>query len=210
MRSVQLNTVITSCLCPHRSGNEIVSELLNLFCGETTSPGFWVVGGAYRSHVVKRFRYPITTMVELHDCKAPGRPNLVCHGCKRRDVIIPANPQLSRKRSTNLLHVCSCGHRHSESTVCSHRQPLVFVRAQRAVIVALLIRQRGEHEAIWHRWAAQKRHCVKRRVHEKSLTDRTSIALILATGRARFAPVTAGSGHRSTSSCRLGSSHARR
>ena len=84
----------------------------------------------------------------------------------------PGKSQLSRKRSTNS---CTCAaavivipnppcalivnHLCSSALACRHHG---------------LIRRRGEHEAIWHRWATQN-VTVETESSRKSLTDRTSM-----------------------------------
>ncbi len=70
-------------------------------------------------------------------------------------------PELARKPLTKSLDMRGTCHRQTESALGAHREPVIFLIAQTAIGVALLVGQRSEHEPVRHCRTAHERHGVE-------------------------------------------------
>jgi hypothetical protein len=86
--------------------------------------------------------------------------------CVALQMLIPEAAQLTRESLTRCLHVRSTGHSESESTLRTLGQPDVLVVTQSPVRMTLLIRHRGEHEAVLHRPSVSERNLVECQCHD--------------------------------------------
>ena len=77
-------------------------------------------------------------------------------------MLISKTAELSGETLTHFLDMGGTCHREPEATLGTHGKPVFFVFRQRAVVVTLLVREWGKHEAIRHRLAVEETHFMKK------------------------------------------------
>lgn len=84
---------------------------------------------------------------------------------KAVEVLVAEASELAGETSPYFLDVSGAGHRETETTRGAHGEPAALIGAQGAVVIALLVGQRGEHEPVRHRWSMHEIDGVERCCH---------------------------------------------
>ena len=87
-------------------------------------------------------------MVELHNGVAAVRFDAISHTPEPLKVTVIVCTELAGEAHTAVLHRSSTGHGEPKSTLCTPRQPMIFVVAHNAIGAALQVGQRRQHKAI--------------------------------------------------------------
>jgi hypothetical protein len=93
-------------------------------------------------------------MVKLDRRHRAARPDLGRQTLHARQMIVGEHAELAGKALAHALDVGRAGHHQAEASGGAPGQPVELVVGKLAVVMALGIGQRGQHEAVLHRRAA--------------------------------------------------------
>ena len=86
--------------------------------------------------------------MKLHNSMASVCFDAVSHALEPLKVTVVVCTELAGEAHTAVLHRSSTGHGEPKSTLCTPRQPMIFVVAHNAIGAALQVGQRRQHKAI--------------------------------------------------------------
>ena len=87
---------------------------------------------------------------------------------KTVEVFVAERPQLPGEAFADRLDMSRTGHRQTKTALGPHREPVVLLVGQNAVLLALGIGERSKHEAVLHRRPPTERHRVKQCGHDQA------------------------------------------
>ena len=154
MRPVYFDTVIAASRGAVGRGDEIVAQLPDLFEGQATGIGLYMVRGADRLLVDDLRRTAHTGMVQLDHGQAAQFPDPGGDAAMPFVQRIAEDAQLAGKSLAYLLDMRSTGHHQAKSAFCPHGQPMELLIREHAILMALPVGHGGQHEPVGHGQAA--------------------------------------------------------
>ena len=157
VRAVDLHAVEAGRLGAPCRRDEVVAQPMHLVVRQRPRSELLVLGGTERRLPDQRLRGAHAGVVQLQNRDAVV---LVEAGGQTREpfpVIVREAAELTGEAPPRGLDVGRAGHRRAEAAGRAHRQPAMLVVGERAVVVTLLVRHRGQHEAVLHRGAGRER-----------------------------------------------------
>ena len=151
MRPVKFDSVETGVTSAAGRGNEGTDHLVHFVVRHRTRTRFGIIRGAHRIGASDLARGPVAGVVQLHDRDTARHLDVAGESCEAGDVRIVVDAQLTGESDTDGLNRGGARHGQAETAEGAHREPAVLVVGEGAVRVALLVRQRSEHQPVRHR-----------------------------------------------------------
>ena len=135
-------------------GDEIVAQLPDLFQGQATGIGLFVVRRTDRLLVDDVCRTAHARMMQLDHGPAAQFPD------PGGDAVMPfvqriaEDAQLAGESLAYLLDMRSTCYHQAKSAFCPHGQPVQFLVREHAILMALPVGHGGQHEPVVHGQAA--------------------------------------------------------
>ncbi len=146
---VDFDTVETRLRRSLRRSDEVVTKLFHLTQEEPPRAVNWMIGRANR-HPHAMEACAVTAVMQLDGRKAAVFPDGFRQTCKTLQVMVAVDAHLSREGLTDCLDVGGTGLDEREAALGTSTEPFQLVFGCRAVGLALLRRQRRQHEAVPH------------------------------------------------------------
>ena len=150
MRAVQLDSVEARPLGAHRRSDEVLFQSLDFVQRQRPRARFGIVRRTDWLSTDELARRTHPGMVQLHD-RDGARP---LHGRSQPgqalEMRVREDAELAGKSAPLCLDMRRAGHREPESPCGTQRQPAELLVRQPAVLVALAVGERRQHEAVLH------------------------------------------------------------
>ncbi|MCJ7873846.1 hypothetical protein [Phaeobacter sp. J2-8] len=150
MRGVEFNTVEPRPVAPNGGCNEIIPQGFDSLKAHRLGAGLTIKGGRLQRPVDQVAGRAAATVEQLDRRMTAMLVNAGGQSGQTFQMLIPENAQLTGPGFADLLNICRTGYGKTKIAFCPFHQPPVFVIRQRAVLVALLVGQRGQHKAVFH------------------------------------------------------------
>jgi hypothetical protein len=159
---VEFDAVEARFLGSNGGGDEVGDDLLDL-AGRHLSGSNVTVDTGSDGGLADEFTWsPTTSVVELDDGEAAVGLDAARESRESGKVVVTEAPELTRESLSDALDVAGTGHGETEATFGPVGQPGILFVAERPIGIALLVGERGQHEAIGHGRAMEECNGIKR------------------------------------------------
>ena len=148
MCSVKLHTLKTSLLCTNGCRDEVFNDLLH-FCSRHGTSTHLLVSTRAHGVCANEFLWRATAgVMQLNDCERIVLLDAFGQSSKTWNMHVVETTQLARETLTHCLHMRRTCHRETKATLCTHRQPAIFLVRENTISSTLRVRQRRQHETV--------------------------------------------------------------
>ena len=147
---MNFHAVVARSLTALSGGDEVVSESSDFAETEGSRSCIGVCGRANWGLTNQLLRGSHPGMMQLDNGQALMTLDLGSQALVAIEEVVREDAELAGKALANLLDMGGAGHGQAEPTLCSLGEPVEFILAQLAVLVALTVGHGRQHEAILH------------------------------------------------------------
>ena len=169
MCAVRFDAVEAGALRALCGGDEIVAQLLDLGQRQGARAGLCIVGRTHR-RADEVLRRAVAGVVQLGGSDRTLRLDVAGQAREALEVLVAENAQLTGKSLADRLDVGRARHREPEPARRAHGQPVEFLVGQAPVRMALLVRQRRQHETVLHGRAVRERKRLEKLVYRHTIS----------------------------------------